>query len=232
MPALLEAVPHTVAIKMSVKRTKKLSRSSKDGGRDDSARGASQEPAKAASDGPAPAGAGGAPQTATLAAAVNAQEQSRLFEEGIALFQAREFRRARECFAQAALGPVREIAHAARLRVLICERRLSTAEPRLETAEDHYNYAIALMNERRWEEAEKYLDRALAQNPKGDHLYYALALCRGSRGDLEGACNFMKRAIELQPRNLVAARNDPDFAQFSQQPPLSELLNPDKSPSL
>jgi hypothetical protein len=39
----------------------------------------------------------------------------------------------------------------------------------------------------------------------------------------------MRRAIKLQPRNLVVARNDPDFAEIGQRSPLQELLYPEKT---
>jgi hypothetical protein len=39
----------------------------------------------------------------------------------------------------------------------------------------------------------------------------------------------MKRAIELRPQNRVAARNDPDFAEIGEQPPLAELLYPERT---
>ena len=82
---------------------------------------------------------------------------------------------------------------------------------------------------RRIEAAEQHLREALAQAPDNDHLYYVLALCRGWGGDLEGACAHMRRAIELQPRNRIVARNDPDFAEIGQRPPLQELLYPEKT---
>ncbi len=149
-----------------------------------------------------------------------------MFDKAIALFQQGDFRQAREQFERAAGGPRREMALAATLRARMCERRLAQAAPRPQSAEEHYAYAVALINERRWKEAEEHLNKALAQNPNADHVYYSLALCRGRCGDMEGAYSSLKRAIELQPRNLVAARNDPDFARLNLEPPLSELLRP------
>jgi tetratricopeptide (TPR) repeat protein len=161
--------------------------------------------------------------------APDAAEQARCFEQGVRLFQARDFAAARQIFQRAACGPALEIAHAARQRARMCEQRLAGREPALASAEDHYNYAVLLLNERRWEQAEAHLQKALAENPAGDHLYYALALCRCWRGDFPGAAQYMRRAIELQPSNLIAARNDPDFAWFAQQPPLAEILNPERN---
>ena len=39
----------------------------------------------------------------------------------------------------------------------------------------------------------------------------------------------LKRAIEIQPRNRIAARQDADFAGIANQSPLDRLLYPEKS---
>ncbi|MCS7313863.1 MAG: tetratricopeptide repeat protein [Bryobacteraceae bacterium] len=153
-----------------------------------------------------------------------------MFEEGVRLFQARQFLEAKTRFARAADGPVAEMAHAARQRVRMCELRLGSQRPELRTAEDRYNYAVLLLNERRWEEAEELLRKALEEQPKGGHLYYALALCLCWRGDMAGAFQSMQRAIELDPNNRITARNDPDFAPFASQRPLADLLKPERNP--
>jgi len=162
---------------------------------------------------------------------LDASQQARIFESAAALFHSGQYRTARELFQKAARGPSREVAHAAQLRARMCQRRLEGSELAPQTAEDHYNLAVALVNEHRIEAAEQHLRLALAQSPQSDHLYYVMALCRALGGDLDGAYTHMKRAIELQPQNRIAARNDPDFAEIGQQPPLLELLYPERNRS-
>lgn len=156
-------------------------------------------------------------------------QQGRLFDEAVGLFRAGNFQEARQRFELAARGPSAEMAHAARQRARMCEQRLARMEPALSSAEDHYNYAVVLLNLRRWEQAEAHLHQALAENPRGDHIYYALAVCRCWRGDLEAAARFMRRAIEIQPQNAIVARNDPDLAPFAQQFPLVQVLSSDRT---
>lgn len=159
---------------------------------------------------------------------LDTDQQARVFESAAQRFHAGDYGAALEGFRKAARGPSREMAHSAQLYVRMCERRLEAgAAPR--TAEEHYNLAVALVNERRFEAAEQHLRAALAEVPDGDHLYYVLALCRGLGGDLAGAYTHMRRAIELRPQNRVMARNDPDFAEIGQQPPLAELLYPERA---
>ena len=159
---------------------------------------------------------------------LNASQQVETFESAITLFHSGQFGPAQELFRKAARGPSRDVAHAALLHARMCQRRLEATPPDLQTAEDHYNFAVALINERRMEAAEQHLRLALAQAPNSDHLYYVLALCCGLGGDLAGAYAHMRRAIELRPQNRVTARNDPDFAEIGQLPPLAELLYPER----
>lgn len=172
---------------------------------------------------------GAGQEAGTPADALDARQQAEVFESAVALFHSGQFQAAQELFLKAAKGSSREMAHTALLHSRMCARRLDPAEVAPKTPEEHYNYAVALINERRLEAAERHLRQALAQVPDGDHLYYVMALCRGLGGDLAGAYANMKRAIELQPYNRIAARNDPDFAEIGQQPPLAGLLYPERT---
>lgn len=150
--------------------------------------------------------------------------QSELFEKGIALFRQGRFAEARGFFEKAAEGPIIEMASAARSHARMCEVRVDRAAPAVTTAEDHYNWGVALLNQRRLREAEAHLEEALRLAPEGDHIHYALALSRGLNGDLQRASQNLRRAIELQPRNRGQARNDPDFAGLLHQQPIAALL--------
>jgi tetratricopeptide (TPR) repeat protein len=116
------------------------------------------------------------------------------------------------------------MAHAARLRIRMCEQRIATAGPAPATAEEHYNYAVAFMNRADFQAARQHLERALQTAGDPDHIHYLLALCLGSLGDIDGACRHLRRAIEIHPRNRAMARSDPDFADLAHRPPISELL--------
>jgi Flp pilus assembly protein TadD len=174
---------------------------------------------------PRQAGLAGAGATAT--SVTGQEEQAKLFGKAVDLFRRGNFGQAKGLFEKAASGPLREVAHVARVHARICEQRISRFAPELSSAEDHYNYAIALINRRELPAAEKHLQEAVKLAPNGDHIHYALALARGLRGDVLLARESLKRAIELEPRNRTHARNDPDFAEFAHLPPIVSLLFPE-----
>jgi tetratricopeptide (TPR) repeat protein len=154
--------------------------------------------------------------------------QMESFEEGMHQFHARRFQPAGEFFLRAMRGPDRAVAHRAGLHARICEQRLASAGPVLNTPEEHYNYAVTLINSRDLAPAQEHLRAALEADAAADHVLYALAACQSMGGDLHTAYENLKRAIDLQPRNRLAARQDPDFAALAGHPAFHRLLYPDK----
>jgi tetratricopeptide (TPR) repeat protein len=164
-----------------------------------------------------------------VAQALDAAKQLSSFEAAMKLFHARKLKDARTLFEAAAAGPERDVAQRARLHIAMCDRRLEqAAPPPLHTAEDYYNYGVAMVNARRIAEARSHLERALEMAPGSDHIHYALALAQALGGDPAGAYENLKRAIELEPRNRIMARQDADFAPLANQPPFDALIYPEK----
>ncbi len=136
-------------------------------------------------------------------------------------------------FEKAAEGSLREVAHNARLHINMCNRRLDKPDVQLRSVEDFYNVGVERLNARDFESARRNLQQAIDLTRKdgdaADHVYYAMASCQALTGDLRGAYENLKRAIEIEPRNRLAARQDPDFSGAGQQQPVQALLYPDKS---
>lgn len=168
------------------------------------------------------------PGTTPVTAASTGQKQLALFENAMKLFHARQFREARDAFLQAREGPEKDVAQRAELHIRMCERRLERVAVAPQSAEDLYNYSIALINTRHLGEAQQHLQKALEMSPRSDHILYALGLVYALSGNLDVACDYLRRAIELEPRNRLAARQDADFAPFANHPPLDALLHPEK----
>ncbi|MEI9971130.1 MAG: tetratricopeptide repeat protein [Ignavibacteriota bacterium] len=167
-------------------------------------------------------------ETHSTKAPAGPPDQLNSFEAGMKLFHARQFQEARALFSQAVRGPERDVANRAQLHLAMCDRRLQHVTVSLGSAEDYYNYGVALINSRNLPEARAHLEKALEMSPAADHVHYALALAQALSGDMVNAQQNLKRAIELEPRNRLIARQDADFAPLANQPPLDAILYPDK----
>ncbi len=153
-----------------------------------------------------------------------AEAQLRRYEEAYRLFRSQSYPLAKTAFELAIDGPQRELTHNARLHVAMCERRMQSSQVDFSTAEEHYNYAISRLNVRDLSVARRHFEAALAMAPSGDHIFYGLSLCCGLGGDYQGCYENLKRAIDLQPRNRLVARQDPDFNTIVQHPVFHQLL--------
>lgn len=151
--------------------------------------------------------------------------QLRSFEKAVQLFGERRLQEAREMFLEAVRGPAPHISDKARSYAEVCERRAGGRELKLSTAEDHFNYGVERLNSRDLEAARQSLLSALSLQPDAEHVLYTLSLCCGLAGDGNGAYENLKRAIDLEPRNRVMARQDPEFVSLAAQfPGLRSLL--------
>jgi tetratricopeptide (TPR) repeat protein len=155
----------------------------------------------------------------------SAQEQQLSdYESALKLFSQQRYTEACELFGRVVQGPARNIADKARAYTQVCGRKTAQPETDFQNAEDHFNYGVERLNARDIEKARHHLGRALAMKPDAEHIVYIMALCCGLSGDGSGACENLKRAIELEPKNRILARQDPEFAILSQQIPALRTL--------
>jgi tetratricopeptide (TPR) repeat protein len=174
----------------------------------------------------------GAPRPADAAPpAQNGSRQLGSFEAAMKLFHARQLKDAREKFVEAEAGPERDVAQRAKLHIAMCDRRLQRTTVILGSADDYYNYGVVLINTRNVAEARTHLEKALQIAPGSDHIHYALALAQALSGDVVNAYENLRRAIELEPRNRIIARQDAGFVPVAHQPPFETLLYPEKKNS-
>lgn len=151
--------------------------------------------------------------------------QLKSFEIAVQLFSQRKLAEARDRFTEAAKGPAAHVSDKARAYIQICDRKTARVEVQVLTAEEHFNHGVERLNARDVERARHHLDRALQLDPDADHILYIMALCCGLAGDGAGACENLRRAIDLEPRNRILARQDPEFLSLASQfPALRTLL--------
>jgi tetratricopeptide (TPR) repeat protein len=156
------------------------------------------------------------------------REHTDLFASAMKAFTAGDYRKAREMFAEASAGPVLSVNESARMYARMCEQRLARQAPVLKSPEDHYHYAISLMNAGEYRAALPHLEAALKGGESGDVLY-ALALATGLLGDINSSAAHLRRACQIDQSIRVLARNDADFHSLLQHRAVREVLDGEKS---
>ena len=152
-----------------------------------------------------------------------------LFARAMKVFSNGDYRKARSLFEDASDGPVMSISESARMYMRMCDQRLTRNKVEISTPEEHYHYAIKLINERRLDEALAHLKSAQPAKSMGGHVLYAMALALGLRGDYASAYQHLKQAIEFDPQIKMQARLDADFRDLLQDAAVRELVYPERA---
>ncbi len=157
----------------------------------------------------------------------------KLYESGVKLLYAQDFERAKAAFEKLIQSNLedKEIVERARIHLKLCEQKLAAIPPPPRTVEDHYNLAIALMNEGKYEQSIEHLNKALKYNPNCDYVIYALAASNCRIGNFDGALNNLKTAIHLKPENRYLAQHDSDFEPLMQDSRFISIVYPDRTTS-
>lgn len=152
------------------------------------------------------------------------QAQQKVYAEGVDLLNLRKYSQAATRFGKATAGPNTVLGHSASVYLRICRQRTEN-ETQPKTAEDRYNAAITLINDRRLDEAKRLLGLAVKQEPKGAHMHYALAVAATLSGEVADGVDSLSRAIELDPQSRVLALGDSDLAELRSDQAGADLLS-------
>jgi tetratricopeptide (TPR) repeat protein len=95
------------------------------------------------------------------------------------------------------------------------------------TAEEHFDYAVSLMNVGDYVTAREHLEKLLKQNAKSDYVVYGLAALDCLTGHVEDSLRRLDEALRLNAQLRFQARNDSDFQNLAEDPRFTELLYPD-----
>jgi tetratricopeptide (TPR) repeat protein len=149
------------------------------------------------------------------------------FEAGMKALQAQKFDKAKSLLEKVLEGPSRELMDRARMYISVCNQQLATTSTSFKTSEEHYDYAVALINGGDYEEARSHLEKIIRQNPKADYGVYGLAVLDSLMNRVEDALRNLQEAIKLNPANRFQARNDSDFVNLADDPRFTELVYPE-----
>lgn len=149
------------------------------------------------------------------------------YEAGLKAMQTHKFDRAKVAFNKVLEGPSSELADRARLHLNICDQQLARTSTSFRTPEEHYDYAVSLMNGGDYDSARTHLEKILKQFPKTDYVWYGLAVLDCLTVRIEDCLRNLQQSIKLNAANRFQARNDSDFAKMAGDPRFTELLYPE-----
>ena len=149
------------------------------------------------------------------------------YEAGLRAMQERKFDKAKTHLLKVVSGPSKELADRAGVYLNNCNQQLEKATNHFKTTEEHYDYAISLMNVGDYVTAREHLDTLSKQVPKADYVAYGLAALNCLTGHIEDSLRTLDQAIKLNPSLRFQARNDSDFQNLAEDPRFTELLYPD-----
>jgi tetratricopeptide (TPR) repeat protein len=152
------------------------------------------------------------------------------YESGLRAMQERKFDKARTQLQKVLAGPSKELADRATVHLHTCDQRLEHNNLQFKSTEEHFDYAISLMNIGDYVSAREHLEKLAKQPPKPDYVAYGLAALDCLTGHMEDSLRHLDEAIRLNPTFRFQARNDSDFQNLAEDPRFTELLYPDPGP--
>ena len=149
------------------------------------------------------------------------------FQAATVLLQQGKFDKALVAFEKLLASAPSEFMERCRMYISICQRQLDKPTRTFPTPEEHYDYAVSLLNTGYYEEAREEFNSILAGHPEADYAFYGLALLDSLTVRVQDCLEHLARAIELNPRNRLLARVDNDFQNMADDPRFTELLYPE-----
>jgi tetratricopeptide (TPR) repeat protein len=150
------------------------------------------------------------------------------YEVGLRAMQEHKFDKAKPQFQKVITGPSKELADRATVHLSICTQHLErSVATQFKSAEEHFDYAVSLMNIGDYVTAREHLEKLLKQNAKSDYVVYGLAALDCLTGHVEDSLKRLDEALRLNSQLRFQARNDSDFQNLAEDPRFTELLYPD-----
>src|SRR5437868_13349528 len=154
------------------------------------------------------------------------------YEAGLRAMQERKFDKAKTYLQKAVTGASKELADRVSVHLNTCNQHLERSTTQFKSPEEHYDYAVSLMNVGDYVTAREHLEKLSKQVPKADYVAYGLAALDCLTGHLEDSLRHLDSAIRMNAAFRFQARNDSDFQNLSEDPRFTELLYPDPGEDL
>jgi tetratricopeptide (TPR) repeat protein len=149
------------------------------------------------------------------------------YEAGLRALQEHKFDKAKGYLQKAVIGATKELADRVSVHLNTCNQHLERSATQFRSPEEHYDYAVSLMNVGDYVTAREHLEKLSKQVPKADYVAYGLAALDCLTGHLEDSLRHLDEAIRMNVSLRFQARNDSDFQHLAEDPRFTELLYPD-----
>jgi len=150
------------------------------------------------------------------------------YEAGLRALQEHKFDKAKPLFQKVLAGASKELTDRAAIHLSICNQHLErSTTTQFKTVEEHFDYAVSLMNVGDYITAREHIEKLLKQSPKTDFVVYGLAALDCLTGHVEDSLKHLDEALRLNTTLRYQARNDSDFHNLAEDPRFTELLYPD-----
>jgi tetratricopeptide (TPR) repeat protein len=155
------------------------------------------------------------------------------YEAGLRALQEHKYDKAKPLFQKVLAGPTKELTDRAAVHLSICNQHLErSATTQFKSVEEHYDYAVSLMNVGDYVTAREHIEKLIKQSPKTDFVVYGLAALDCLTGHVEDSLKHLDEALRLNASLRFQARNDSDFHNLAEDPRFTELLYPDPGADL
>ncbi len=149
------------------------------------------------------------------------------YEAALRLMQQGKYEKAHAAFDEMLAAGPGELGDRVRMYINACLLQVAKGTTSFSSHEEHYDYAISLLNDGHYEDAREQFQQILKANDKADYAFYGLAVLASMTGDSHTCLEHLTEAIRQNPRNRIQARADSDFQDMADDPRFTELLYPE-----
>jgi tetratricopeptide (TPR) repeat protein len=149
------------------------------------------------------------------------------YEAALRLMQDGKYDKAQAAFDKMLAAGAGDLSERARMYSNACLQQTAKGKNSFASHEEHYDYAVSLLNDGHYEDAREQFTLILKANDKADYALYGLAVLSSMTGDSHHCLEHLTEAIRQNPRNRIQARADSDFQDMADDPRFTELLYPE-----
>ena len=150
------------------------------------------------------------------------------YESGLRAMQEHKFDKAKPHFQKVISSGTTELSDRAAVHLNTCNQHLErSSATQFKSTEEHYDFAVSLMNVGDYITAREHIEKLVKQSPKTDFVIYGLAALDCLTGHVEDSLKHLDEALRLNGALRYQARNDSDFHNLAEDPRFTELLYPD-----